>query len=228
MAILVAALLGILGSLALAYHQFYAPQRLAIQATRTAEASPTPVPAAATNTLTPTPNTPTPTMPAASATPTPGRVEIAKGRSIPTMPVFGEIGVKHPIAMKAGSSEMVAASIYKVPLTASSRPIVIQVTDAPLSRPPAKSDIALYLSTLFISEWMRVELEPAPDTFAIESLAPSLQRVNIDFDYETTYWMWVIKAPDTPGVFRLVVHVYLDEETEPVWVGGIQVRVDPE
>jgi hypothetical protein len=230
MATLVATVLGILGSLALAYYQVYAPQRLAIQAIRTAEASPTPVPAPATNTLircqVPAPNTPTPTSPTATATPALITVEIAEGRSIPTTPVFGEIGVKYPITMRAGSSEMVAASIYRVPRAASNQPTY--VTDAPLSQPPTKSDFALHLSTIFISEWMRVELEPAPDTFEIEPLGPPSQQVNIGFDYESTYWMWVINAPDAPGIFGLAVRAYLEQETEPVWVGGIQVRVYPD
>jgi hypothetical protein len=91
------------------------------------------------------------------------------------------------------------------------------------------SDISKYGSyhqTILVRERMKVKL--SSPSFEIESMQPTVQRVNIHDIGEPTSWVWTIKAPDTLGrhVLTLSVHSAANNMImSPSWIVRIAIEV---
>jgi hypothetical protein len=137
--------------------------------------------------------------------------------------VVGQLDLEYPTRMTPESSDLVTASICIPVEFASVSPLRVTRIKIPRDAPLLIGELDSYQAPIQVAETMRVEL--SSPSFEVESVHPSVQKVNIHGVNEATFWAWMIKAPSVLGRHVLTIRVYLNEELSPVWAGSLEIEV---
>jgi len=136
----------------------------------------------------------------------------------------GELEIEYPPVMTMRASETIALSVFIPVKIASADLLEFERILIPPNQPGIIDRLSNFSTNTVLYDSMRATLRST--SFTIEPLQSDESRfVDIDTPNTRTTWQWIVQAPDFPGEQVIAVSVYLGNESQPSWVGSIQIEV---
>lgn len=149
-------------------------------------------------------------------------VEVTEDGSITD--IQGELNLEYPLLILADTNDSVVIKINKLDVAVAPSPIFVEVSTEVVDPESTGFDVTkTHTVNIYLAEQVRVEL--TSQTFEIDPVMPTTQKVDLDDSSQITTWIWGIKAPEKTGVHKFFVKVYLADDTTPSWIRDIPVTV---
>lgn len=149
------------------------------------------------------------------------RVEVTEDGSVTSL--LGELNLDYPLLILADTNDTVVITINKLDVELEPSPDFVSVTTE-IVPATALGERDTYTANIYIAEQVRIELSSQSFTFDT-AFGSTTRQIDVVDSSNTTTWAWDMKAPNSIGVHKFTVKVFLEDELIESWGRTIPVTV---